>query len=139
MQLHQSTRWLGIIRISLLAALVYGSWAAFANSEYGFAVALKAGMGQGGYALFSTFWVTVSALRVFCLCRGGWFGVCIGFMVSFFVMASIPLTIHAILRTPNAWQAMLPGLIWGSGYILVLLFRQRVLFHDKLAGNRCSK
>lgn len=113
--------------MSLLAALVYGTWAAFANSEHGVAIALKAGLGQGSYALFSTFWVTVSAVRIFRLCRGGWIGVFAGFIVSFIVMISIPLTIHTLLRTPDTWQAILPGLVWGSGYIMVLLFKQRTL------------
>ncbi len=115
-----------IILISLLAGLIYGSWAAFANFEHGTAVAAKAGIGQGIYALASTWLVTLTAVYVYHKLKGGWLGFCCGFGSSFLVMLSIPLLIHSILLTPNVWQAILPGLIWGSGYIFIYLLKQRI-------------
>ena len=43
----------------LLAAVVFGGWAAFVNSEYGLFVLVRSGLGQGVYAFFSTWIVTV--------------------------------------------------------------------------------
>lgn len=115
-----------MIGISLLAGLVYGSWAAFSNHEYGVMVATKAGLGQGAYALFSTWLVTWTGIRVFQLYNGGWRGFLTGFTSSFLVMLAIPIAIHAILKTPNMWMAILPGLIWGSCYIAIYLRRYQL-------------
>ncbi len=112
-----------MLGIAVLAGLVYGSWAALCNIEYGSWIALKAGLGQGGYALFSTWIVTWVAVNLYLWCKKGWLGFLLGFVCSFLVMLSIPIAIHSLLNTPNMWSAIMPGLIWGSGYILVYLWR----------------
>ena len=106
----------------LLAALVFGGWAAFVNREYGPVVTIRSGMGQAVYALFSTWIVSRTAVRTFSIAGRGAQGVFWGFVVSFMVMISIPLTIHYALATPEIFNAILPGIVWGSGYIATYLW-----------------
>ena len=106
----------------LLAALVFGGWAAFVNREYGSLVTIRSGMGQAVYALFSTWIVSRTAVSVFSIAKGGAQGVLGSFVVSFIVMISIPLTIHHALATPEIFNAILPGIVWGSGYIATYLW-----------------
>jgi len=106
----------------LLAALVFGSWAAFVNSEYGLYVAMRSGIGQGTYALFSTWIVSRTAGAVFSFTGNGAQSVLLSFVASFLVMVSIPLTIHHALGTPEVLDAILPGILWGSGYIATYIW-----------------
>ena len=100
-----------------LAFIIYGSWAAWVNSEYGIEVSLRAGLGQGIYAFFSTWFVTAVARNMLARYGAGWFGKAISFTTAFLVMLAFPAVIHNVLRTPDIIEAILPGLIWGSGYI----------------------
>lgn len=110
------------LQVALLAAVIYGSWAAYSNIEYTSQVMIRAGLGQGLYAFFSTWLVSYVAVTVHRKITGDKMAIAIAFMASFFVMLWIPITIHTLLKTPDMWQAITPGLIWGSGYIAALLW-----------------
>ena len=113
----------GLIRFApLLAAIVFGGWAAFVNSEYGLVVSVRSGLGQAAYALFSTWIITITATNVFAFFGSSAAGFLVGFAASFLVMISIPLTIHHALGTPEIFNAILPGLLWGSGFISTYLW-----------------
>lgn len=117
---------LSSLMIPLLAGIIYGSWAAYSNSEYGFAIGLRTGIAQGSYAFFSTWIVTEAAKRIyfkFSEDSNKRKGIIAGFMASFGLMLSIPLIIHTLIETPDMWQSMAPGLIWGSVYIALYLSR----------------
>lgn len=104
-----------------LAAAVFGGWAAFVNLGHGGGVAARAGLGQGGYALVATWLVTGTAVSVLRLGGGGWRGAGLAFPAAFSVMVTLPLAVHLSLGTPEIAAAMTPGLLWGSGYVIVLL------------------
>lgn len=104
-----------------LAFLIYGAWAAFVNSEYGAEVYLKAGLGQGMYALFATWIITALTQTTFIKAGADGRAVVLAFLAGFAVMLAIPLSVHSLLQTPDVLQAITPGLIWGSGYLLVVL------------------
>lgn len=105
----------------ILAALVYGSWAAFVNSEHGTIIWVKAGLGQGTYAFFSTWIVTNTALKSLAFFGSRWWAQLLSFLTSFLVMITFPLTIHTLLGTVDILQAIAPGLIWGSVYINIVI------------------
>jgi len=105
-----------------LAASVFGGWAAFVNREYGLFVSMRSGMGQGIYALFSTWIVSRSAETVFSFSGSGAQAVLLSFVASFLLMISFPLTIHQVLGTPEILNAILPGILWGSGYIVTYIW-----------------
>ncbi|GDY26989.1 hypothetical protein AHAT_28790 [Agarivorans sp. Toyoura001] len=104
-------------QIALLAALVYGAWAAFVNSEHGNGVAIKAGLVQGSYAFVST-WL-ISFIAKWMLLRWGfsqtvrWSAM----SVSWLVMLAIPVVLHTWQNTPDLVEAILPGLAIGSLYL----------------------
>lgn len=101
--------------------MIYGSWAAFVNLDHGTPMALRAGVGQGLYAFASTWLVTATAQQL--LARFGYTSAAItlSFVLTFCLMLSLPLLIHTLLGTADILEAIVPGLIWGSGYILLVL------------------
>lgn len=115
--LHHWMIWLAPIA----AAVFFGSWAAIVNSAYGPAVMSRAGIGQGLYAFAAT-WLVTRAACSFYRRAGGWIrGWLAGFGMSLVVMLFVPLAIHGILGTPEVVAAILPGLVWGCGYVSILL------------------
>jgi hypothetical protein len=107
---------------ALAAAIGYGGWAVFANYEHGVYAWVVAGFIQASYAFFSTFFITHVAKWTFIKYDCGFKGILAGFGTSFIVMLAIPLLVHSIFHTPDLWQTILPGLIWGSIYLLGVLF-----------------
>ena len=116
---------------AVLAMVIYGTWAAYANAEHGRDIALTAGAVQASYAFASTLSVSVCALWAYQRFGRGGYGILLGFGCSFALMLAIPLFIHTLLGTPELWLTILPGLIWGSMYIVVfLLLKERAHKQD---------
>lgn len=108
----------GAVRYApILAALVFGSWAAYVNSEYGTLVLVRTGLGQGIYALFSTWIVMRTVTGVMTRMAGSPLRIFASFVAGFIVMVSIPLTIHSVLGTPEILLAIAPGVLWGCFFI----------------------
>ncbi len=103
------------------AGIGYGGWAVYANYEHGAHAWIMAGSIQGIYAFISTLFITQVAQKTCVKYQYGLKGITIGFIVSFLVMLTIPLFIHNLFGTPNIWMTILPGLIWGSIYLLGFL------------------
>lgn len=103
------------------ALLIYGGWAVYANFEHGLHAGVTAGIVQGVYAFISTLTITLIAKAVYQKCGCGVRGICLGFCTSFIIMITIPLSVHTAFGTPDIWQTILPGLIWGSIYLLGVL------------------
>lgn len=121
---------------ALLAFVIYGCWAYYANHEHGIDKALPAGIAQGAYAFFSTLIVGEMAKRL-CLKLGmNIKSIVISFALTFVVMLLIPLIIHSALKTPDIMETILPGLIWGSGYILAILISLYIT--DKKSKSKTS-
>ena len=106
---------------AIAAAIGYGGWAVYANSDHGVHAFIIAGLVQATYAFFSTFFITHVAQRTFVKYDCGVRGVLAGFGASFVVMLAIPITVHNIMGTPEILHTILPGLIWGSIYLLGVL------------------
>ena len=106
---------------ALAAGIGYGAWAIFANYEHGTNAWAMAGTVQALYAFASTLLITHVAQWAFLKCKGGRTGIAAGLTVSFIIMLATPLAIHKIAGTPNIWQTILPGLIWGSIYLMSYL------------------
>jgi len=85
-------------------------------------MAVRAGLGQGTYAFVSTWLVTHSARKLLVTVGANLQGLLISFVLTFAVMLVLPLTLHQLFGTMNIWAAILPGLLWGGGYIAVALF-----------------
>lgn len=111
--------------INASAALtLYGSWAFYANYDHGATAAWLAGFIQGSYAFVSTLTVTLLALKIYHHYKGGIKGVTLGFSASFVAMLVIPWAVHTAAGTPDTLQTVLPGLIWGSIYLVAVLYLQ---------------
>lgn len=106
---------------ALLACLIYGVWAAYVNLTFGPDVALKAALIQGGFAFFATLSLGLLAKIIYVRCGANRIAVVISFSLCFGVMFIVPFSLHYVLGTPNIIQSMIPGLIWGSGYIGLLI------------------
>lgn len=108
------------------AAVGYGGWAVYANSDHSMNMAISAGVIQGTYAFLSTILITIVAQKAYEKTKCGMRGICVGFLISFIVMLAIPLSIHNYFGTPNIWQTITPGLIWGSIYLITFLITLEV-------------
>ena len=112
---------ISIFLTALAAGLGYGGWAAYANYEHGFSAWSKAASIQGVLAFFSTLIITHVAHKIYlqygCKIRG----ILAGFSMSFIIMLAIPLAVHKLAGTPDVLQTILPGLIWGSIYLIGFL------------------
>lgn len=106
---------------ALAAGLGYGAWAFYANFGHGFSMAFMAATVQAVYAFISTLSITHVARFVFLHYKCGYRGIFAGFSLSFLVMLAIPLIVHNFFGTPNIWETILPGLIWGSIYLMGFL------------------
>ncbi len=116
---------------AVVAAAGYGGWAAYANYEHGAHAWMMAGFIQASYAFFSTFFITHVAQRAFIKYDCGIRGVLAGFGASFVVMLAIPIIVHSFAGTPDVLQTILPGLVWGSIYLLGVLFALHISNKDK--------
>jgi len=106
---------------ALAAGIGYGGWAVYANYEHGVHAWAMAGAIQAIYAFISTLSITHVARKTFMKYSCGIKGVCAGFSMSFLVMLALPLLVHNFFGTPNIWATILPGLIWGSIYLIGFL------------------
>ena len=106
---------------AILALLVYGLWAAAVNLEHGLSVAVRAGMGQGAYAFVATLLIASLALNTYRRLHYTHFALVLAFVLSATLMVAIPLSVHTVIHTPDKWQAMSLGLVWGLAYIVWLL------------------
>lgn len=104
-------------QIALLAAIGYGCWAGWVNSEYGYHIALKTGLIQGSYAFISTAIVTFIAQTVLNHFNASRKSRWLALFTSWSVMLAIPITLHTWQHTPDLLQAIVPGAIIGTLYL----------------------
>lgn len=110
----------------VVAAVVFGGWASFVNVGHGAENALRVGMAQGAYALFSTGIVGWTVQAAWLRFAGISFRRMLSFAAAFIVMIGIPIAVHVAIRTPEILASIVPGGVCGSGYIgLRLLLLQR--------------
>ena len=109
---------------AVFAMFVYGGWAAAVNAEHGLTVALRSGLGQGLYAFAATFGTGYLAIKTYQYVNHKKIGFVLGFVFSFVLMVSLPYTVHTLLATPNKWEAMSLGLVWGTLYLIWLLWME---------------
>lgn len=123
------TRTLNFLMLPLpsaaIAMLVYGAWAFCANYVVDITMALTAAAIQGSYAFVMTFFLAKSAVYCYGLFGEGVAALFISFTLCFLVLLTVPTVLHLIAGTPNILLTILPGLLWGSGYILLLLMSKQ--------------
>lgn len=109
------------VTASFFALIIYGSWAAFANIEFGFPIATKSFIGQGLYAFCSTMFLSAIALTFYNYFGNTLSSVHWTLAICLVAMGLLPLIIHSIIDTPNIIKSILPGFLWGSAYVYFLL------------------
>lgn len=100
----------------ILAFLIYGAWATYANSNYGLAIALRSGLIQGLLSLLVTMSMTYGMEIIFA--RIKWFGlrfIFTAFGPLIFVIL-IMFLVHSIIGTPNIFETIAPSMIVGIIY-----------------------
>jgi len=112
---------------AILAFFIYGGWSGYCNIEYSELIALKAALIQGLFAFTATLGITVLARYLFNRWGKNKAALCTSFLFCFIILATVPSTIHWLLKTPEIFYSILPGLIWGSLYILGYL----IMFHKR--------
>lgn len=106
---------------AIAAFIGYGIWAFYANHEYGISMAASAAMLQGIYAFCATLCSAHIGHTMLKIYGYNTRGVIIGTGAAFLLMLCISVSIHAINKTPDIAQTILPGMIWGTFYMLFFL------------------
>jgi len=116
---------------ALIAAIVYGCWAFYTNSEHGLVASSKAGIIQAIYAFMSTLSVSNVALRIFHFFDNKTCGLIYGFIGSFILMITIPSGVHYVSGTPDIIETILPGVVFGSTYLGAFLWNLHKVNYKK--------
>lgn len=104
----------------------YGTWAAWSNNEFGVVTCIKAFAAQGSFAFVATLSLTLIAASLYKKLGQSGFAIAFAFGCCFLISVTVPASIHWLIGTPRILQSMLPGLIWGSAYLMsYLLFLHR--------------
>lgn len=82
-----------------LGFLLMGSWAFFANSQYGSAAALKAGLVQGALTAFITLFMKKVIEAVVARTKGVW-GYILPPLAAFAISVSLLSLFHGLAQTP---------------------------------------
>ena len=105
----------------ILAALVYGGWAVFVNWGDGVRIAAVTGSVQASYAFTSTLFLTYIVRQVYLKLGRALWGMVTGFMVGLTIIVSLPWALQSLVGNPNTLATILPGIIWGSIYVVGFL------------------
>jgi hypothetical protein len=105
----------------MLACLIYGSWAAFSNFEFGMVAAAKAFSIQGLFAFVATLSLGLLAKTLYWKWGKNVSALIASFLVCFTIICTVPTCLHWFAGTPNITQSILPGLVWGSFYLAAIL------------------
>ncbi|MEJ2041926.1 MAG: hypothetical protein P8X74_12275 [Reinekea sp.] len=106
---------------SVLAFIAYGLWAAFSNWEFGQLSALKALLIQGSFAFSATLFLTLLAKTLYFHLGRNLAAFAGAFFICFLIISIVPATLHWLAHTPNILQTILPGLVWSSVYLLIVI------------------
>jgi hypothetical protein len=106
--------------------LVYGGWAAFANSEHGPAISMRSGFVQGSYSLVLTFAMTMVTEWLFDRFSHGTTlpaSIRIAALMAIICsgLFSTAYAIHMLVGTPEILMTILPGFLIGSVYTFIYI------------------
>ena len=103
---------------SILAALVYGSWAFWLAIDASFSIAIRAATIQAFCAALATLLLAL----ILSFCAKNWPNLKLFFwLATVLVLGSVPFGLHSLSGTPLPSLTILPGWIIGSGYSALLL------------------
>ena len=103
----------------ILAFLIYGSWAAYANSDYGFLISLRSFLAQGLLSLFVTMVMTFGMEAVFS--RVKWL-FCRFILTAFgplLLLLGFMIFVHWLIDTPHILKTVAPSAIVGTLYCVI--------------------
>lgn len=103
----------------IIAFLLYGSWAVYANNDYGLFIALRSGFAQGLISLFVTMIMTFAMEQVFAKVklRG------LRFIFTAFgpltILLGLMIFVHWLIGTPQILKTVLPSITVGTLYCCI--------------------
>ena len=126
---------------SLIAAsfafIFYGAWAYWVNSLHGTALALKAGVVQGGYSFVLTFSMTLIIERLYLILLNAlnnyllvvWLTITLTCTVIF----GTSWGIHVLAGTPEIFETVLLGYVLGSIYSIAYVYGLARIRNEEMA------
>jgi hypothetical protein len=101
--------------------MAYGTWAAFVNFDYGKLASVKAFFIQGIFAFIATLNLGLFAKTLYSRLGRNRLAVIASFICCSALLCTIPTSLHWFAGTPNIFQSVLPGLLWGTLYLAMIL------------------
>lgn len=109
---------------ALLAAMIYGGWAAWANAPAGAAVALRVAATHAALSATLTFCGTAWMRRFFRAGRSRLDGACYAFIGGLVLTYGLLLGVHSLIGTPfialTLAAGVVPNLLFCGAYALLL-------------------
>ena len=84
-------------------------------------IAAVTGSVQASYAFTSTLFLTYIVRQVYLKLGRALWGMVTGFMVGLTIIVSLPWALQSLVGNPNTLATILPGIIWGSIYVVGFL------------------
>ncbi len=119
---------------SVVAALGYGAWAAYANSEHASEIWIRAGIVQAITSFTVTLVITLFARWVFHKAGGRKKGVVVSYLCSFVTVTAFSYAAHYVFGTPDIWQTIAPSMIIGSCYLVSYLLALKASLKKKVSS-----
>ena len=107
------------VLLGVLAFLLYGSWAVFANWEYGLKKSLTAGLVQGIVSFLTTTFIMLLMIWLFELGRSSLTRFLYAVTGTNAIAISGMVCAHLIVGTPDILQTILPSMVVGFSLTVV--------------------
>jgi len=129
MRLTTNNRRTRILIPAIGAAIVYGSWALYANWDHGLSSAVKASLTQAAMSFFFTAFISSLIEYLFTLSQRLLFRFLLPVFGASALTSSLLVLAHVMVGTPEIVRTILPsiviGFIYGVGYTILLIYKSR--------------
>lgn len=103
------------------AFIGYGCWAFWINRAHGTFPAIKAFSVQGSFAFIATLTLTLLARYFYGALGTDLKALFLTFTLCLLISLTVPASLHWLAGTPEILKSIMPGLIWGSIYLISYL------------------
>ena len=110
---------------ALLAFLLWGGWALYANSDHGRMAAISSSVVQGFFSFGMTFVMVYAVSWVYHRIPEGMLQMCVPSVVVCGCTGSVLYMVHHYFGTPEIIKTILPPLIVGFGFCLFTTYKVR--------------
>jgi penicillin amidase len=108
-----------VIASGIIAFLLYGSWAVYANNEYGLLITLRSGLTQGLLSMTVTMVMTLAMEKVFSRIKPAILRFILTALGPLVTLITLMAFVHWIVGTPRIIKTIFPSVVIGTIYCIL--------------------